>query len=48
MVGYREPATAYPESPLEKTWRWVQRNRLIVLIVLAYTLTRVLVYFFSP
>lgn len=36
-----EPVAAYRESILEKTGRWLRRNRFFVLLVLAYLLMRI-------
>ena len=40
-----EPVSAYRESILEKAGRWVNRNRFIVWMVLAYIVFRFLVFF---
>lgn len=37
-----EPVSAYRESLLEKTFRWVGKNRFIVLLVLSYLLMRII------
>jgi eukaryotic-like serine/threonine-protein kinase len=42
-----EPVSAYRESALEKTWRWVGKNRFLVLLVLAYLLMRIFLIFTS-
>lgn len=39
------PVTAYPESVMEKIWRWVHKYRLILLIVIAYLITRFILRF---
>lgn len=36
-----EPVTAYREGTLERTWRWLNKNRFIVFLVLAYLLMRI-------
>src|SRR5262249_10333812 len=33
-----EPVSAYRENALEKAWRWIGKNRFLVLLVLAYLL----------
>ena len=38
------PVEAYPESLFEKSRRWIRDNRLIVLILLAYVVTRTVIY----
>lgn len=40
-----EPVSAYQESALEKTSRWVSKNRFLVLLVLAYILMRIILVF---
>ena len=42
-----EPVAAYRESVLEKTGRWVSKNRFLVLLVLAYLLMRIFLIFTS-
>ncbi|HET6669379.1 MAG TPA: serine/threonine-protein kinase [Pyrinomonadaceae bacterium] len=42
-----EPVSAYRENWLEKVWRWLNKNRVLVLIVLAYLLVRIF-FLFSP
>ena len=34
------PVSAYPESPLRRLWRWAGKNRVWILLVLAYLLMR--------
>ncbi len=41
-----QPVNAYRENLLEQTWRWVNRNKVIVLIVIAYMLVRFLIFQF--
>jgi len=41
------PVEAYRESHLERTFRFVRRERILILLVSAYFLTRMAVYFFS-
>src|SRR5262245_22527614 len=41
-----EPVTAYQENVVERTGRWLKRNRALVLLVLAYLLMRAVVFFF--
>ena len=36
-----EPATAYRENALERTGRWLGKNRFLVFLVLAYLLMRI-------
>jgi len=38
--------SAYKESILERFWRWANRNRVIVLIVIGYMVIRSIIYFF--
>ena len=40
------PVSAYRENVIEKTERFVGRNKFIVVLILAYLLMRVLVLFF--
>jgi serine/threonine protein kinase len=40
--------TAYPEGPLARAWRWVRRNQVWILLLLAYMLARTLLIFFRP
>jgi serine/threonine protein kinase len=42
-----DPVTAYRENILERSGRWLGRNRALVAMVLAYLLLRVLVFFYS-
>jgi len=42
-----EPVSAYKESAIEKTSRWVSKNRFLVLLVLAYLLMRIFFVFTS-
>lgn len=42
-----EPVSAYRENWWEKLWRWLNKNRVLVLIVLAYLLVRIF-FLFSP
>lgn len=42
-----EPVTAYRESVIERTSRWVSKNRFLVLLVLAYLLMRIFLIFTS-
>jgi serine/threonine protein kinase len=42
------PVSAYPEGPLTHAWRWIVRNRVWILLLLAYLVTRALLIFFSP
>jgi hypothetical protein len=39
--------SAYRENWWEKLWRWLSKNRVLVLIVLAYLLVRIF-FLFSP
>lgn len=41
-----EPVLAYPENLFEKAGRWLGKNRFIVLLIVAYLIMRVLVFFF--
>ncbi len=38
------PVSAYKENPIEQITRWVNRNKVIVLIVIGYMLVRFLIY----
>ncbi len=38
--------SAYRENPLEHFWRWANRNKVIVLIVIGYMVIRSIIYFF--
>ena len=40
-----QPVTAYRENIFEKTGRWLGKNRFIVLLILAYLIMRVIVFF---
>ena len=40
--------SAYPEGPFTRAWRWVVRNRVWILLLLAYIVTRTLLIFFRP
>jgi serine/threonine protein kinase len=42
-----EPVSAYRESAIERTSRWVSKNRFLVLLVLAYLLMRIFFIFTS-
>ena len=42
-----EPVSAYRESVIERTSRWVSKNRFLVLLVLAYLLMRIFLIFTS-
>jgi len=42
-----QPVTAYPENIFEKAGRWLGKNRFIVLLIVAYLIMRVLVFFFA-
>jgi serine/threonine protein kinase len=42
------PVRAYPEGPLTRAWRWIVRNRVWILLLLAYLVTRALLIFFGP
>jgi len=42
-----EPVSAYRENVLEKAWRWIGKNRFLVLLVLAYLLMRIFLIFTS-
>jgi eukaryotic-like serine/threonine-protein kinase len=42
-----EPVSAYPENAIERTSRWVSKNRFLVLLVLAYLLMRIFLIFTS-
>ena len=39
------PVTAYPENILEKAGRWLNKNRFIVLLIIAYLIMRLIVFF---
>jgi protein kinase-like protein len=36
------PVSAYPEGPLTRAWRWIWRNRIWVVLILAYLVMRAL------
>jgi serine/threonine protein kinase len=40
-----EPVTAYRENVFERTGRWLTRNQVLVVLVLAYLVMRVIVFF---
>jgi eukaryotic-like serine/threonine-protein kinase len=40
-----EPVSAYPENILEKASRWLNKNRFIVLLIIAYLIMRLIVFF---
>jgi serine/threonine protein kinase len=42
-----EPVSAYRENAMERTSRWVSKNRFLVLLVLAYLLMRIFLIFTS-
>jgi serine/threonine-protein kinase len=42
-----EPISAYRENVIERTSRWVSKNRFLVLLVLAYLLMRIFLIFTS-
>jgi serine/threonine protein kinase len=42
-----EPVSAYRENAVERTSRWVSKNRFLVLLVLAYLLMRIFLIFTS-
>jgi len=42
-----EPISAYRENAIERTSRWVSKNRFLVLLVLAYLLMRIFLIFTS-
>jgi serine/threonine protein kinase len=41
-----EPVSAYRENVFEKTGRWLGKNRFIALLIVAYLIMRLLVFFF--
>jgi len=41
-----EPVSAYRENVFEKAGRWLGKNRFIVLLIVAYLIMRLLVFFF--
>ena len=40
-----EPVSAYRENILEKASRWLSKNRFIVLLIVAYLIMRLIVFF---
>jgi serine/threonine protein kinase len=40
-----DPVSAYPENIFEKAGRWLNKNRFIVLLILAYLIMRLIVFF---
>src|SRR5689334_12675816 len=42
-----EPVSAYRENAIERTSRWISKNRFLVLLVLAYLLMRIFLIFTS-
>src|SRR5690349_10965245 len=42
-----EPVSAYRENAIERTRRWISKNRFLVLLVLAYLLMRIFLIFTS-
>ena len=42
------PVSAYPEGPMARAWRWIRRNQVWILLLLAYMLTRTLLIVFRP
>lgn len=42
-----QPVSSYPENIFEKSGRWLGKNRFIVLLIVAYLIMRVLVFFFA-
>ena len=40
------PVSAYPENVFEKTGRWIGKNRFLVMLIIAYLMMRVIVFFF--
>jgi serine/threonine protein kinase len=42
------PVSAYPEGLLARAWRWIVRNRVWILLLLAYMTTRALLIFLRP
>jgi serine/threonine protein kinase len=41
------PVAAYRENVLELAWRWIAKNRFVLVLILAYLLMRVLVLLFA-
>lgn len=42
------PVSVYPEGPLIRAGRWIVRNRVWILLLLAYVIARALLIFFRP
>jgi len=42
------PVSAYPEGRLTRAWRWIVRNGVWILLLLAYVAARALLIFFRP
>jgi serine/threonine protein kinase len=42
-----QPVSAYRESPLERAARWLARNRTLVLLIAAYLVARIAIFFFT-
>jgi serine/threonine protein kinase len=42
------PVSAYPEGLVTRGWRWIVRNRVWILLLLAYVVARALLIFFRP
>jgi serine/threonine protein kinase len=40
--------SAYPEGPFGRAWRWIRRNQVWILLLLAYMLARTLLIFWRP
>lgn len=40
------PVSAYPENVFEKTGRWIGKNRFLVMLIIAYLMMRLVVFFF--
>jgi len=40
--------SAYPEGPFARSWRWIRRNQVWILLLLAYMLVRTLLILFRP
>jgi serine/threonine-protein kinase len=40
--------SAYPEGPFGRAWRWIRRNQVWILLLLAYLLARSLLIFWRP
>jgi hypothetical protein len=41
------PVDAHPESSLERAWRWAEKYRTFILLVLAYLIMRAAFAFYS-